>query len=109
MTRTTIERTFAIGAAAAFALGSAPMAKAERKECSVATATLEGNFVRRDTGYVTMPTGVAVPLAGVVLVTFDGNGSFTSTGFSSLNGNVSESAGTGTYKVNPDCTGHTPA
>ena len=57
MTRTTIERTFAIGAAAAFALGSAPMAKAERKECSVATATLEGNFERRDTGYVTMPTG----------------------------------------------------
>jgi hypothetical protein len=36
---------------------------------------------------------------------FDGNGSFTSAGFASLNGNVSESTGTGTYTVNPDCTG----
>ena len=36
---------------------------------------------------------------------FDGNGAFTSTGSASLNGNVSESTGTGTYAVNPDCTG----
>ena len=103
MTRITSARTFAIGAVAALALGLAPMAKAERKECSV--ATLEGSFVRRDTGFVTAPPAIAGPLAGVHLVTFDGNGSFTSTGFGSLNGNVSESTGTGTYTVNPDCTG----
>ena len=47
----------------------------------------------------------AGPLAGVFLVMFDGNGAFTSAGFSSLNGNVSESTGTGTYTVKPDCTG----
>lgn len=103
MTRSTIARAFAIGAIAAFALGSAPMAKAERKECSI--ATLEGSFVRRDTGFVTAPPAIAVPLAGVALMIFDGNGSFTSAGFASLNGNVSESTGTGTYTVNPDCTG----
>jgi hypothetical protein len=104
MTRINIARTFAIGAVAAFALGLAPMAKAEPKVCSV--ATLEGSFVRRDTGFVTAPPTIAGPLAGVHLVVFDGNGAFTSAGFSSLNGNVSESTGTGTYEVNPDCTGN---
>jgi len=103
MTRSTIAKTFAIGAVAALALGLAPMAKAEPKECSL--ATLEGSFVRRDTGFVTSPPANAGPLAGVHLVTFDGNGAFMSAGFSSLNGNVSESTATGTYTVNPDCTG----
>jgi hypothetical protein len=103
MTRNSTAKTFAIGAVAALALGLAPLAKAERKECSV--ATLEGSFVRRDTGFVTAPPEIAGPLNGVHLVTFDGNGAFTSAGWSSLNGNVSESTGTGTYKVNPDCTG----
>lgn len=103
MTRSTIAKTFAIGAVAALALGLAPMAKAERKECSV--ATLEGSFVRRDAGFVTAPPTIAGPLAGVSLVTFDGYGALTSAGFASLNGNVSESKATGTYSVNPDCTG----
>jgi hypothetical protein len=103
MTRSTIANTFAIGAVAALVLGLAPMARAERKECSV--ASLEGSFVRKDTGFVTAPAAIAGPLAGVSLVTFDGNGALTSAGFSSLNGNVSESTATGTYTVNPDCTG----
>jgi len=103
MTRNSIAKTFAIGAFAALALDLAPLAKAESKECSV--ATLEGSFVRRDTGFVTAPLTIAGPLAGVSLLVFSGNGTFTSAGFSSLNGNVSESAGTGTYTVNPDCTG----
>jgi hypothetical protein len=103
MTRNSIAKTFAIGAVAALALGLAPMAKAERKECSV--ATLEGSFVRRDSGFVITPPGVAGPLSGVYLVIFDGNGGFTFDGFSSLNGNVSESTGTGTYTVTPDCRG----
>jgi len=103
MTRSTIVRTLAIGAVAAFALGLAPMAKAERKECSV--ATLEGSYVRKDTGFVMAAPATAGPLASVVLVTFNSNGAFTWAGFASLNGNVSESRGTGTYTVNSDCTG----
>ena len=103
MKRSIIAKTFAIGAIAALALDLAPLAKAERKECSV--ATLEGSFVRKDTGFVTAPPANAGPLAGVHLVTFDGSGAFVSAGVSSLNGNVSESTGTGTYTVNPDCTG----
>ena len=100
MTRNSIAKTFAIGAVAVLALGLAPMAKAQ---CSV--GSLAGSFVRSDTGFVTSPPAIAGPLAGVHLVTFDGNGSFMSAGFSSLNGNVSESTTTGTYRVNPDCTG----
>jgi len=103
MTRNTIANTFAIGAVAALALGLTPMAKAERKECSI--ATLEGSFVRKDTGFVLAPPTVAGPLAGVHLLNFSGQGTFTSAGFSSLNGTVSESTGTGTYTVNPDCSG----
>ena len=100
MKRITIAKTFAIGSLATLALGLAPMANAQ---CSA--GTLEGSFVRRDTGFVTSPPANAGPLAGVHLVIFDGNGAFTSAGFSSLNGNVSESTATGTYRVNPDCTG----
>ena len=99
MTRSIIAKTFAF-AITALALGLAPMAKAQ---CSV--GSLAGGFVRVDSGFVITPPAVAGPLAGVHLLTFDGSGSFTSTGFSSLNGNVSESTGTGTYRVNPDCTG----
>ena len=104
MTRNSIARTLAMGAVAALALNLAPLAKAERKECSA--ATLEGSFVRTDTGFVTAPPTIAGPLAGVHLLVFSGYGTFTSAGFASLNGNVSESTGTGTYTVNPDCTGN---
>jgi hypothetical protein len=103
MKRSTIAKSFAIGAAAAFALGLAPAAKADRKECSA--ATLEGSFVRTDTGFVVTPPAIAGPLAGVSLMIFDGNGGFTAAGFSSLNGAVSESTATGVYTVNPNCTG----
>jgi hypothetical protein len=95
MTRSTIAKTFAI---AAVALGLAPMARAERKECSA--ATLEGSFARTDTGFV--PTG---PLAGLSFMTFDGSGTFKFSGSASVNGIVGESEGTGTYEVKPDCTG----
>ena len=99
MKRSTIAKTFAMGAIAALVLGLTPMARAERKECSV--ATLEGSFARTDTGFV-----AAGPLAGVSLVTFDGNGAFTSSNFQSVNGTPQPpSTSTGTYTVNPDCTG----
>jgi hypothetical protein len=60
MTRNSIAKTLAMGAVAALALNLAPLAKAERKECSA--ATLEGSFVRTDTGFVTAPPTIAGPL-----------------------------------------------
>ena len=98
MKRSTIAKTFAMGAVAALVLGLTPIAKAEPKECSV--ATLEGSFARSDTGFV-----AAGPLTGLSLMTFDGKGTFKFAGSASVNGIPGESEGTGTYTVNPDCTG----
>ena len=103
MKRSTIANNFAIGAVATLALVLTPMAKAERKECSL--ATLEGSFVRTDAGFLIASNGAALPFAGVSLVTFDGNGQFTSKGSASVNGVPSEATSTGTYRVNADCTG----
>jgi hypothetical protein len=93
-----IGKTFAIAAAAALALSIAPAAKADNKGCS--NATLKGTFVHAASGFE-----AAGPLAGVGTDTFDGNGGVTTTATISINGNIVPVTATGTYKVNPDCTG----
>jgi len=50
------------------------------------------------------PAGVAL-LDGVFVQTFDGNGALTSAGLQSDNGKILQLTQTGTYTVNPDCTG----
>jgi hypothetical protein len=102
MKRSTIARTFATGVVAALTLGLAPLAKAEPTTCS--KETIKGAFARRDTGFVSPPNAAPVALAGLSVMTFDGGGRFTSTGFSNLT--PGQSTSTGTYSVNPDCTGH---
>jgi hypothetical protein len=105
MKRSIIANTFAI---AALALGLAPLAtakdKTEDKTCS--NETIRGAFARTDTGFVMAPNAAPMPLAGVGLHTFDGNGTWTSTGYGSLNGTQMQLVSKGTYTVNPDCTGH---
>ncbi len=81
----------------ALSLAAAPAAKAA--VCS--NATLRGAYSDQDTGTI---VGVG-PFAGVNLDTFDGKGKLTISGISSLNGSVSAGVETGTYHVNPDCTG----
>ena len=103
MKRSSIEKTFAIAAVAALALSMAPAAKADNKGCS--NATLKGTFVHSASGFVTAPPSMAGPLAGTGTDTFDGNGGITSTATLSINGNIVPLTATGTYKVNPDCTG----
>jgi hypothetical protein len=97
----TMKHSFAPNALAialmALALAAAPAAKAAG--CS--DATLKGTYSDQDTGTI---VGVG-PFAGVNLDTFDGNGKLTISGISSLNGSVSAGVETGTYHVNPDCTG----
>ena len=80
------------------ALVAGPAANAE-KGCS--DATLKGTYSDQDTGTI---IGVG-PFAGVNLDTFDGKGHLTISGYSSVNGEVSEGTETGTYTVKPDCTG----
>ena len=98
MKRSSIGNTFAIVAIAAFALGMAPAAKADNKGCS--NTTLKGTFVHSASGFE-----AGGPIAGVGTDTFDGNGGVTTNAMISLNGNIVPLTTTGTYKVNPDCTG----
>ena len=102
MKRSTIEKTFAIAAVAALALGIAPAARADNKGCS--NAMLKGTFVHTGAGFETAPP-FAGPLVGVGTDTFDGNGGVVSTAMLSLNGTIVPVTAQGTYKVNPDCTG----
>jgi hypothetical protein len=88
-----------IVALVAIALTAAPAAKAADKGCS--DATLRGTFSDQDTGTI---VGLG-PFAGVNVDTFNGKGKITISGVSSVNGSISAGLETGTYQVNPDCTG----
>jgi hypothetical protein len=96
-------KTFALAAVTALALTVAPVAIAENKGCS--NASIKGTFAHMATGFETAPPAIAGPLTGVGTDTFDGNGGVTSNAILSINGNIVPLAATGTYKVNPDCTG----
>jgi hypothetical protein len=91
----------ALTVAAVFALevAAGPAAKAADRGCS--NATLRGSYTDQDTGTI---VGVG-PFAGVNVDSFDGKGHLTVSGMFSVNGNVSPGVETGTYTVNPDCTG----
>jgi hypothetical protein len=99
MNLSSIVKTSTIVAVVALAVTAAPAAKAADRACS--NATLSGNYSDQDTGTI---VGVG-PFAGVNVDTFDGNGNLTISGISSLNGSVGPGVETGTYQVNPDCTG----
>ena len=103
MKRSTIAKTFTIAAVTALALGIAATARANNKGCS--NSSLKGTFAHMATGFVTAPPAMAGPFAGVGTDTFDGNGGITGAATLSINGNIVPLTETGTYKVNPDCTG----
>ena len=105
MKRNRIAKTFIIAAVSALAMGIAPAAKAaSNKGCSV--ASLNGTYADKDTGFIIPGANAApLPFAGVNAITFDGNGNMTATGFSSVGGSGAPQVETGTYTVNPDCTG----
>jgi hypothetical protein len=105
MKRSTIAKTFTIAAIAALAVSIAPTAGAADKGCSA--ASLVGTFSRRDTGTVLVaPVAAGVgPIAVVGTFTFSGNGDLTGATVTSQNGNIGQGTQTGTYTVNPDCTG----
>jgi hypothetical protein len=103
MKRSTTGKAFALAALAALALTVAPMAKADNKGCS--NATIKGTFAHMATGFETAPPALAGPLVGVGTDTLDGNGGVTTNATLSINGNIVTLTATGTYKVNPDCTG----
>lgn len=92
--------------ASAFGLGIVPRAHAINHKCS--NANLQGSYGYTATGTL-LPTGAPPPFAGpfaeVGRQTFDGNGNTSGAGTLSANGNPQKVTVSGTYTVNPDCTG----
>ncbi len=103
MKRNTIAKTFTIAAVTALVLGVAPTAKADNKGCT--NASLNGTFAYTSTGFITAPPEVAGPISEIGTQSFDGNGGTTATATISTSGTINQLTITGTYKVNPDCTG----
>jgi hypothetical protein len=103
MKRSTFAKTFAIAAGIALVLSLAPTALADDKGCS--NASLHGTFAYTSTGSIAAPPAIAGPFVEVGTQTFDGQGGTTAAAMSSQNGNISPLTVTGTYTVNPDCTG----
>jgi hypothetical protein len=99
----TIAKPLTIAALIALALATAPTANAQNNGCS--NASLQGTFSQKGTGYFTAPPSMAGPFANLGTLTFDGNGNLTGTLTNNLNGTTFPATETGTYQVNPDCTG----
>jgi len=96
-------KTLTATAITALALGIASTAYADDKGCS--NVTLRGTFAYTSTGSIAAPPEVAGPFVEVGTQTFDGSGATTATATLSQNGNILPVTITGTYTVNPDCTG----
>jgi hypothetical protein len=96
-------RTLIVPFATVLVLSVAPSAMADDKGCS--NASLKGTFAYTVTGSTSLPPPLGGPFGGVGRQTYDGNGHVSGTQTVNLNGNVLRQTYTGTYNVNPDCTG----
>jgi hypothetical protein len=88
------------------ALAASSTLAAHAGACS--NMTIKGTYASTLHGLIFPPDGSApLTLAGVVLTTNDGKGNFTQVDAVGVNGNIAAGwrPGSGTYSVNPDCTG----
>lgn len=90
-------------AVATIALVLMPRARAENRGCS--NSMLNGAYAYTSTGSIASPPIVAGPFVEVGVQDFDGKGDTTATATLSQNGNILQVSITGTYTLNPDCTG----
>jgi hypothetical protein len=67
-------------------------------------AKLKGNYGFAFSGFFQSP-GTNLPISGVGIGTFDGRDNASATVTASFDGTLSTFPWTGTYSVNPDCTG----
>ena len=70
-------------------------------------STIRGSYAFTIHGQVFLPNGSTLLIDGLAKTTFDGNGNLTRLDAIAVNGNVAPgwASNTGTYSVNPDCTG----
>lgn len=79
---------------------------AHASACS--NSTIGGTYAFTIRGTLFLPDGSTLVVDGIDKVTFDGKGNFTQVDAVATNGNLAAPGwrpGTGTYSVNPDCTG----
>jgi len=69
--------------------------------------TIRGTYASTIHATIFLPDGSTLLLDGLAKQTFDGNGNFTQVDAVAANGNLTPGwrPGSGTYSVNPDCTG----
>jgi len=95
-----MRKLFASGAVAIIAFALVP--RALNAQCRLGNATLHGSYTVFGTGTI---VGVG-PVTVVGVNTWDGQGNTTATYTASVNGNIYPGVSvTGSYSVNPDCTG----
>jgi hypothetical protein len=70
-------------------------------------STLRGSYAFTIHGSIVLPDGSTLLVDGLAKQTFDGNGNFTQVDAVAVGGNLPPGwrPGSGTYSVNPDCTG----
>jgi len=70
-------------------------------------STIRGSYAFTIHGTIFLPNGSTLLIDGLAKQTFDGDGNFTQVDAVATNGNLPPGwrPGSGTYSVNPDCTG----
>src|SRR5713101_9618220 len=88
-----------------FALATSSTLMAHASACS--NSTIQGTYAFTLHGQVFLPDGSTLLIDGVAKQTFDGKGNFMQVDAVATNGVLTPGwrPGTGTYSVNPDCTG----
>jgi hypothetical protein len=97
-----MKRTLSVLLTLAAAVALVPALHAHDRECTA--AILKGNYGFTFSGFQ-LQNDVSLPWQGVGVMTFDGRGNASGNFTFSLNGQIATSPYTGTYTVNPDCTG----
>jgi len=87
------------------ALAASSPLTAHASACS--NSTIQGTYAFTIHGTIFLPDGSTLLIDGIDKVTFDGKGNFTQVDAVATNGILAPGwrPGTGTYTVNPDCTG----
>ena len=95
-------------------MANSSIARAESQDDVCSNRTLRGSYGFAIEGIilsipgVTLPPGMTLPVRAIALIQFDGKGNLTVVDHFVINGQPPDtdwSPGTGTYTVNPNCTG----
>ena len=89
-------------------LASSAPARAQSEDGACSNRTLRGDYGSAVEGLILPAPGIALPIRGVVMTHYDGDGNFTQVDHIVFNGippTLEWNPSSGTYHVNADCTG----